>query len=84
MECYVSVHGAQAANLALIVGARGGVYVVGGIAPKISAALRSGGLMATFFDNPAMADLLNRVPVTIVLDSDVTLLGARGAALRRV
>ncbi len=82
LECYVSIYGARAANLVLTVGARGGVYVVGGIAPKISGALRRGGFMAAFFDNPAMADLLKRVPVTVVLDSDVTLLGARAAALR--
>ena len=84
LERFVRIYGAQAANLALTVNARGGVYVVGGIAPKIIAALRAGGFMAAFLDNPSMSGLLAGIPVSIVLNPKVALLGAREMAIRAV
>jgi glucokinase len=74
---YLAIYGAQAANLALTVGARGGVYVVGGIAPKLAPMLRSGGFVRAFLDHPVMSAYLTRIPLTVVLDDNVALLGAR-------
>jgi glucokinase len=82
LQCYIRIYAAQAANLALTVGARGGVYVVGGIAAKISAALGTGGFLAAFLDHPAMAAWLRRIPLCVVLDEDVVVMGARAYALR--
>jgi len=81
---YVAIYGAQCANLALTVGARGGVYVVGGIAPKLAPVLRAGGFVQAFLDHPVMADYLARVALTVVLDDAVALLGARTVAARKL
>jgi glucokinase len=60
------------------------VYIVGGIAVKISAALRNGKFMEAFLDNAMMRDYLQRIPVTLVQNPDVALLGARAMAIRLV
>lgn len=83
VERYLAIYGAQAANLALTVGARGGVYVVGGIAPKLAPMLRSGGFTRAYLDHPVMGDYLARISLTVVLDDTVALLGARAMAARR-
>lgn len=84
VERYIAIYGAQCANLALTVGARGGVYVVGGIAPKLAPMLRAGGFVRAFLDHPVMADYLARIALTVVLDDAVALLGARTVAARNI
>jgi glucokinase len=82
LERFIRIYGAQAGNLALTLGARGGIYVVGGIAPKICAAFRTAGFMTAFQANSTMSEFLARIPVTVVLDPNVALFGARAVAQR--
>ena len=76
IRLFVSVYGAQAGNLALAVGATGGVYVGGGIAPKIRRFLKHGGFMSAFLDKGRFAPMLARIPVRLILDDKAALLGA--------
>jgi len=76
LELFVSVYGAEAGNLALKLYATGGVYVAGGIAPKIESKLHDGTFMAAFRDKGRMAALMETIPVRIVLDPQAPLAGA--------
>jgi glucokinase len=76
MDVFVGAYGAEAGNLALKLLPYGGLYVAGGIAPKILPLLERDGFIAAFKDKGRMAPLLERVPVHVVLDSKVGLLGA--------
>ncbi len=80
MSLFVSIYGAEAGNLALKALAVGGVYVGGGIAPKILPAIRGGGFLAAFADKGRMAPLLRSIPVHVVLDPRAPLLGAAACA----
>ena len=73
----VDVYGAQAGNYALATMARGGVYVAGGIAPKLLVRLQTGRFLEQFNNKGKMADLMKDMPVKVVLDSNVGLHGAR-------
>jgi glucokinase len=81
LERFVRIYGAQAGNLALTLLATGGVYIAGGIAPKIIAALKDGAFMVAFNRNAAMSSLLQRMPVYVALASDLCLRGARKLAI---
>ena len=70
------VYGAEAGNLALRAVATSGVYVGGGIAPKILPALQDGSFIAAFRAKGAMAELLARMPVSVILNPEAGLLGA--------
>jgi glucokinase len=76
LQMFVEAYGAEAGNLALRSMATGGVYVGGGIAPKIVAALQTGGFMHAFRSKGSMTDLLTRVPVNVILNSGAGLVGA--------
>jgi glucokinase len=76
LRMFVSAYGAEAGNLALRGLALGGVYVGGGIAPQILPALQSGVFMEAFLAKAPMAELLSRVPVSVIVRSDCALLGA--------
>jgi len=76
LRMFVSAYGAEAGNLALRGLAFAGVYVGGGIAPKILPALGSGLFMDAFLAKAPMTDLLSRVPVKVILNSQAGLLGA--------
>ena len=76
LDLMVSIYGAQAGNLALTVLATGGVYLGGGVAPRIVGRLREGGFMAAFTAKGRMSDLLARVPVRVILNDRAALLGA--------
>ena len=82
LDLFVDLYGAQAGNLALTAGARGGVYVAGGIAPKIISRLTDGRFMHAFLNKGRMAPLLAAVPVQVVMDSNVGLTGAAIVASR--
>jgi glucokinase len=83
LDLFVSLYAAEAGNFALKVLATGGVYLGGGIAPKILARLRGPGFMRSFSDKGRMQELLERIPVWVILDDETALLGAaRYAALR--
>jgi glucokinase len=80
MSLFVSIYGAEAGNLALKALAVGGVYVGGGIAPKILTGIKMGGFLAAFADKGRMAPLLRRIPVHVVMDPRAPLLGAAACA----
>jgi glucokinase len=84
LDLMLSVYGAQAANLALTVMATGGVYLGGGIPPKVLPRLREGGFMRAFTDKGRLSELLERIPVRVILNELTALLGAaRHARARR-
>lgn len=76
LDLFVAAYGAEAANLALRGLATGGVFVGGGIAPKILPRLRDGAFMSAFLNKGRMSDLLRRIPVQVVLEARAGLLGA--------
>jgi glucokinase len=76
LEVFVSVYGAEAGNLALRSVATAGVFVGGGIAPKILPALQDGRFIEAFRAKAPMEDFLARVPVSVILNDRVGLLGA--------
>jgi glucokinase len=76
LDTFVSILGAEAGNLALKVLATGGVYLGGGIPPRILPALEQERFMEAFRHKGRMSDLLARVPVHVILNPKVALLGA--------
>lgn len=73
---FVSIYGSEAANLALKMLAIGGVFIGGGIAPKILKALSEGDFMKRFITKGRFTSLLLGIPVKVVLNEDTALLGA--------
>jgi len=82
LDLFTSVYGAQTGNVALGVLATGGVYVGGGIAPKIIDALRSGAFMEAFLAKGRLRSLLEAMPVRVILNDLTALLGAARWAAR--
>jgi glucokinase len=76
LEIFVDAYGAEAGNAALRSVATAGVFIGGGIAPKILPALTDGRFLAAFKDKGAMRALVENVPVKIILNPDAGLLGA--------
>jgi glucokinase len=76
LDLFVSVYGGEAGNLALVTMATGGIYVGGGIAPRIAARLADGRFMARFTDKGRMRPLMESIPVRVVLNDRTALLGA--------
>ena len=83
LDIFVSVYGAEAGNLALKVLATGGVFVGGGIAPKVLAKMRDGVFMHSFADKGRLSELLVHTPVHIILESRAALMGAAAYAEAR-
>ena len=82
LDMFVAIYGAQAGNLALTTLARGGVYVAGGIAPKIIARLKLGGFVRAFNDKGRFSGLMQSIPVRVVMNPKVGLMGAALVASR--
>jgi glucokinase len=76
LDLFVSCFGAVAGDHALAVMARGGVYVTGGIAPKILPRLASGGFCAAFNAKGGQADAARKMPILVVTNERLGLLGA--------
>ena len=76
LEVFVDAYGAEAGNLALRTLATGGLFVGGGIAPKILPALTDGRFMRAFLDKAPFSSLLAKMPVKIILNAETALLGA--------
>jgi glucokinase len=76
LNLFVSVYGAEAGNLALKAKALGGVYIGGGIAPKILSKLKDGAFMRAFVDKGRYTDFVSLIPVKVVLNEQTALQGA--------
>jgi glucokinase len=82
LDLFVSLYGAEAGNLALKIMATGGVFVGGGIAPKILGRLKGPAFMEAFTAKGRFKALLAAIPVRVILNDKTALLGAaRYAAL---
>ena len=82
LELFASIYGQQAGNLALTTLAEGGVYIAGGIAPKLIQQLKAGGFMQAFVAKGRYSDWLSNLQVAVVMNPKVGLLGAALAAGR--
>ena len=80
LERFVSIYGGEAGNLALKVLATGGVYVGGGIAPRMLPKLLDGTFFGAFCDKGRFAPLLAKIPVKVVVNDACALLGAARTA----
>lgn len=83
LDMFVSAYGAEAGNLALKVLSVGGLYVGGGIAPRILEKLKDGTFMKSFTDKGRLSQLLVNMPVRIILESRAALMGAAAFAEAR-
>jgi glucokinase len=81
LDLFVSVYGAMAGNLALMMMATGGLYVGGGIAPKISEKLKDGTFMKAFTKKGRLSSVMTSIPVHVILEDKTALFGAASAAL---
>jgi glucokinase len=84
LEIFLSALGAEAGNLALRVLATGGVYLGGGIPPRIVSALAQGPFMDAFRAKGRFTDLMDEIPVHIILNAKAGLLGAAHYGLERM
>lgn len=84
LKWFARIYGAEAGNLVLKSLALGGLYVAGGIAPKILPILKEGWFMAGFTAKGRFRELLETVPVKVVLNPKLVLIGAQAWALQRL
>lgn len=73
---FCSIYGAEAGNLALKIMALNGVYIGGGIAPKILSCLKEGEFLKAFSDKGRFSSLLKNIPIYIILEQETALLGS--------
>ncbi len=83
LEVFASAYGAEAGNMVLKVLATSGLYLGGGIAPKILRTMRDGAFMQAFVDKGRLSELLEHTPVHIILESRAALMGAAAYAEAR-
>ena len=82
LDTFVSFYGACAGNLGLMSVSTGGLFIGGGIAPKIIDRLKAGGFMEAFTNKGRLSPLLELMPVHVILDADAALMGAARRAVR--
>ena len=82
LDLFCEIFGAQAGNLALTFVSTGGVYLAGGIAPRILERLKQGQFLTAFRNKGRMSELLSRIPVHVVMNPNVAVLGAAAVAAR--
>ena len=83
MQIFSAAYGAEAGNIALKVLAAGGIYLGGGIAPKILKTLGNGAFTEAFLDKGRLSSVLEAIPVRVILDDTCALLGAAAYAEAR-
>jgi glucokinase len=76
VDLFVSIYGAREGDVALSYGATGGVYLGGGIAPRLLPGLLDGGFVRAFLAKGRLESFVRRIPVRVVLNADATLIGA--------
>jgi glucokinase len=82
VNLFLEIYGAVAGNLALTLMAHGGIYIAGGIAPRIAALFSEAGFLRAFRAKGKFADLMQTFPVHVVLTPEVGLRGAVAIAAR--
>jgi glucokinase len=82
LDLFVRLYGAEAGNLALKTMSRGGIYLGGGIPPKIMPSLRTDTFLQAFFNKGRMRPLLEAMPVRVILNDKAALFGAALFAAR--
>jgi glucokinase len=82
LAMFVEAYGAEAGNLALRVVSTGGVFIGGGIAPKILPAMANGTFIRAFRAKPPLDGLLSAMPVKVILNAEAALIGAAVFAAR--
>ncbi len=82
LELFATIYGAEAGNLALKVMATGGVYLGGGIAPRIIEKLKDGSFMRGFSNKGRYADFMRQIPIKVALNNRASLIGAAHYAAR--
>jgi len=80
MSIFAAAYGAETGNIALKVLATGGMFLGGGIAPKILKTLQNGAFTQAFLDKGRLSPLLQAIPVRVILDDTCALLGAAAYA----
>ena len=83
LRLFVRIYGSETANLALKCLPKAGIYIGGGIAPKIQAALQSGEFMRGYLDKGRMAQAIQHIPLRLSFNPEAPLLGAAHIALQR-
>ena len=82
LDLFIACYGEAAGNLALGALARGGVFVAGGIAPKILPRLQAGGFLDAFNAKAAYADTMRKIPLSVVINERLGVLGCAAIAAR--
>jgi glucokinase len=80
LDLFATIYGAEAGNLALKALALNGLYVGGGIAPKLIAQLKDGTFMKAFVDKGRYKKMLANIPVRVIMNQKAALLGAASVA----
>jgi glucokinase len=80
LDLFTTIYGATAGNLALTLKALGGIFIGGGIAPKIITKLRDGTFMGAFLAKGRFTALLAGIPVRVIMNDKTALLGAARVA----
>jgi glucokinase len=82
LDLFVKIYGAEAGNLALRVLATGGVYIAGGIAPRIIDRIAAGGMLRAFNDKGRLSAFAAQIPLHVIMNTQVGLVGAAACAAR--
>ncbi len=80
LDLWIDVYGAEAANLALKIMSTGGLFLAGGISPKILSKLQAPAFLNSFLDKGRMRPLIEAMPVHVVMNEKAGLLGAARCA----
>ena len=84
MRLFVRIYGSETGNLALKCLPRAGIYIGGGIGPRIRSALEDGEFMRGYLDKGRMARAIQHIPVRLSLNPEAPLLGAAHMAAQRI
>jgi glucokinase len=82
LQIFIEAYGAEAGNLALKLLPHGGLYIAGGIAPKILPLMQKSSFLLNFTQKGRMRSILEEIPVHIILNQQVGLIGAALCAAR--
>ena len=80
LDLFASIYGAEAGNLALKALSLDGVYVGGGIAPKLITKLQDGTFMKAFLNKGRYKKLMSAMPVKVIMNQQTALIGAASIA----